>query len=128
MCPVRTQNLMACPARFERATYALEEFVAAGMCIYLMTYTLKLALCNKLCNRFCIRIFIPIVKRWNTLQYQSEEICNNEPRNKRLKTQGRGGLTLRIAKGTICGRSGICNIGHDDLIDIISEHNKHKRP
>jgi len=25
---------LACPARFERATYALEEFVAAGMCIY----------------------------------------------------------------------------------------------
>jgi len=27
-------TLLACPARFERATYALEEFVAAGMCIY----------------------------------------------------------------------------------------------
>jgi hypothetical protein len=25
---------LACPARFERATYALEEFVAAGMFIY----------------------------------------------------------------------------------------------
>jgi hypothetical protein len=25
---------LACPARFERATYALEEFVAAGICIY----------------------------------------------------------------------------------------------
>ena len=25
---------LACPARFERATYALEEIVAAGMCIY----------------------------------------------------------------------------------------------
>jgi len=25
---------LACPARFERATYALEEFVAAGMSIY----------------------------------------------------------------------------------------------
>ena len=25
---------MACPARFERATYALEEFVAAEMSIY----------------------------------------------------------------------------------------------
>jgi len=25
---------MACPARFERATYALEEFVAAGMSMY----------------------------------------------------------------------------------------------
>jgi hypothetical protein len=25
---------LACPARFERATYALEEFVAAEMCIY----------------------------------------------------------------------------------------------
>jgi len=25
---------LACPARFERATYALEEFVAAGMGIY----------------------------------------------------------------------------------------------
>jgi len=29
--PVRP---LACPARFERATYALEEFVAAGMSIY----------------------------------------------------------------------------------------------
>ena len=28
------QNLMACPARFERATSTLEEIVAAGMCIY----------------------------------------------------------------------------------------------
>ena len=27
-------GFLACPARFERATYALEEFVAAGMCIY----------------------------------------------------------------------------------------------
>ena len=26
-------EFLACPARFERATYALEEFVAAGMCI-----------------------------------------------------------------------------------------------
>jgi len=34
MCPVQTQNGLACPARFERATYALEEFVAAGMGIY----------------------------------------------------------------------------------------------
>jgi len=25
---------MACPARFERATYALEEIVAAGISIY----------------------------------------------------------------------------------------------
>jgi hypothetical protein len=25
---------LACPARFERATYALEEFVAAGIFIY----------------------------------------------------------------------------------------------
>jgi hypothetical protein len=25
---------MACPARFERATYALEEFVAAGISMY----------------------------------------------------------------------------------------------
>jgi len=25
---------LACPARFERATYALEEFVATGMCKY----------------------------------------------------------------------------------------------
>ena len=29
MCPVRTVRFLACPARFERATYALEEFVAA---------------------------------------------------------------------------------------------------
>jgi hypothetical protein len=28
-------EFLACPARFERATYALEEFVAAGMCIYI---------------------------------------------------------------------------------------------
>ena len=28
------QNGLACPARFERATYALEEFVVVGMCIY----------------------------------------------------------------------------------------------
>ena len=27
-------EFLACPARFERATYALEEFVADGMCIY----------------------------------------------------------------------------------------------
>jgi len=27
-------EFLACPARFERATYALEEFVATGMCIY----------------------------------------------------------------------------------------------
>jgi len=26
---------LACPARFERATYALEEFVAAGISIYI---------------------------------------------------------------------------------------------
>ena len=25
---------LACPARFERATYTLEEFVAVRMCIY----------------------------------------------------------------------------------------------
>jgi hypothetical protein len=30
----RPVGCLACPARFERATYALEEFVAAGMCIY----------------------------------------------------------------------------------------------
>jgi len=34
MCPVRTIGFLACPARFERATYALEEIVATGMCIY----------------------------------------------------------------------------------------------
>ena len=27
-------EILACPARFERATYALEEFVAAGISIY----------------------------------------------------------------------------------------------
>ena len=27
-------NKLACPARLERATYALEEFVAAGMPLY----------------------------------------------------------------------------------------------
>ena len=31
MCPVRTLRDLACPARFERATYALEEFVAVQM-------------------------------------------------------------------------------------------------
>jgi len=30
----RPIGCLACPARFERATYALEEFVAAGMSIY----------------------------------------------------------------------------------------------
>ena len=30
MCPVQTLTSLACPARFERATYALEEFVATG--------------------------------------------------------------------------------------------------
>ena len=34
MCPVRAVRPLACPARFERATYALEEIVAAGMCKY----------------------------------------------------------------------------------------------
>ena len=29
-----TLKFLACPARFERATYALEEFVAAGISIY----------------------------------------------------------------------------------------------
>ena len=28
-------EFLACPARFERATYALEEFVATGMSIYI---------------------------------------------------------------------------------------------
>jgi len=28
------RQYLACPARFERATYALEEFVATGMCKY----------------------------------------------------------------------------------------------
>jgi hypothetical protein len=28
MRPLRTLGVLACPARFERATYALEEFVA----------------------------------------------------------------------------------------------------
>jgi len=34
MCPVRTLRFLACPARFERATYALEEIVVAEMCKY----------------------------------------------------------------------------------------------
>ena len=34
MCPVRTVGCLACPARFERATYALEEIVATRMSIY----------------------------------------------------------------------------------------------
>ena len=29
-----SQKYLACPARFERATYALEEIVAAGISIY----------------------------------------------------------------------------------------------
>jgi hypothetical protein len=41
---------LACPARFERATYALEEFVAVQKLINSVTYMLKLGLCNKLCN------------------------------------------------------------------------------
>jgi len=28
------RTLVVCPARFEGVTYALEEFVAAGMCLY----------------------------------------------------------------------------------------------
>jgi hypothetical protein len=28
------KEILACPARFERATYALEEFVAAGKSLY----------------------------------------------------------------------------------------------
>ncbi len=32
--PKENLNILACPARFERATYALEEIVAAGMFIY----------------------------------------------------------------------------------------------
>jgi hypothetical protein len=27
---INTKDVLVCPARFERATYALEEFVAAG--------------------------------------------------------------------------------------------------
>ena len=34
MYPVQPLTSLACTARFERATYALEEFVATGMCIY----------------------------------------------------------------------------------------------
>jgi len=30
----KKNEILACPARFERAIYALEEFVATGMCIY----------------------------------------------------------------------------------------------
>jgi len=30
----KKNEILACPARFERATYALEEFVVAGMSIY----------------------------------------------------------------------------------------------
>jgi hypothetical protein len=32
---------LACPARFERATYALEEFVATGMYKYFNVYNVK---------------------------------------------------------------------------------------
>ena len=35
------QEFLACPARFERATYALEEFVAAGKSIYFNSLHLK---------------------------------------------------------------------------------------
>jgi len=35
------EESMACPARFERATYALEEFMAAGMCIYFNSSQLR---------------------------------------------------------------------------------------
>ncbi|WP_353203092.1 hypothetical protein [Polynucleobacter sp.] len=31
---INIKDVLACPARFERATYALEEFVAAGKSIY----------------------------------------------------------------------------------------------
>ena len=31
---LESRTFLACPARFERATYALEEFVAAGISIY----------------------------------------------------------------------------------------------
>ena len=42
---------LACPARFERATYALEEIVAAGICNYFNELGhKKRGLCNKLCN------------------------------------------------------------------------------
>jgi len=34
MYPLELLEFLACPARFERATYALEEFVAAGMSLY----------------------------------------------------------------------------------------------
>jgi hypothetical protein len=45
---------LACPARFERATYALEEFLAARMSIYFNGLYRKTALCNKLCNGYRI--------------------------------------------------------------------------
>jgi hypothetical protein len=31
---INTKDVLACPARFERATYALEEFVFAGKSNY----------------------------------------------------------------------------------------------
>jgi hypothetical protein len=34
MSPQQPARSMACPARFERATYALEEIVATGISIY----------------------------------------------------------------------------------------------
>jgi hypothetical protein len=34
-------RFLACPARFERATYALEEFVATGMYKYFNVYNVK---------------------------------------------------------------------------------------
>jgi len=36
-----SQKYLACPARFERATYALEEFVVAGMSMYFNGLHLK---------------------------------------------------------------------------------------
>ena len=43
------QGFLACPARFERATYALEEFVATGMSIYFNSLQNKMPLCNGFC-------------------------------------------------------------------------------
>jgi len=37
----RPVGCLACPARFERATYALEEFVVAGMSMYFNGLHLK---------------------------------------------------------------------------------------
>ena len=44
---------LACPARFERATYALEEFMAAGISIYFNSLQNKNATVQQTVQWFC---------------------------------------------------------------------------